>query len=52
MAHVFDNKGVTGNKLQVSPNPPYGAIFQYYLKSAPGEKDEVSIQVFRSHPAQ
>jgi photosystem II stability/assembly factor-like uncharacterized protein len=42
---MFDNKGVTGNKLQVSPNPPYGAIFQYYLKSTLAEKDEVKIQV-------
>jgi hypothetical protein len=42
---MFDNKGVTGNKLQVSPNPPYGAIFQYYLKSTLGEKEEVKIQV-------
>ena len=42
---MFDNKGVTGNKLQVSPNPPYGAIFQYYLKTPLGEKEEVRIQV-------
>jgi Sortilin, neurotensin receptor 3, len=42
---LFDNKGVTGNKLQVSPNPPYGAIFQYYLSASLGEKDDVKIQV-------
>jgi hypothetical protein len=42
---MFDNKGVTGNKLQVSPNPAYGALFQYYLSAALGEKDEVKIQI-------
>ena len=43
----FDNKGVVGNKLQTSPNPPYGAIFQYYMKTA----EEAKIQVLDKNNA-
>jgi photosystem II stability/assembly factor-like uncharacterized protein len=30
----------------VGDNPPKGAVIDYYLKSKPGEKDEITIDVF------
>jgi len=42
---VSDHKGVTGNKLMVAQNPPYGALIHYYLKAALPEKDEVTITI-------
>jgi len=29
---LFYHKGNTGHKIFIAPNPPYGAIFSYYLK--------------------
>jgi photosystem II stability/assembly factor-like uncharacterized protein len=42
---LFDHKGVNGNKLYVAPNPPYGAILQFYLAESLAAKDEVKIEV-------
>lgn len=42
---MYDPKGVTGNKLMQAKNPPFGAIVQYYLKSAVTGKDEVKVSV-------
>jgi photosystem II stability/assembly factor-like uncharacterized protein len=43
---LFDHKGVNGNKLYVSANPPYGAILQYHLSAA--VKEDVKIELLDS----
>ncbi|MEK6287657.1 MAG: hypothetical protein AABO57_18220 [Acidobacteriota bacterium] len=40
---VYTRKGNTGHKWFSSPNPPYGAIIDYYLKAAP--QGNVSITI-------
>jgi hypothetical protein len=45
---MYRNKGDTGHKFFEGPNPPYGALVTYYLKSKPGEKDKVKITVLDS----
>jgi photosystem II stability/assembly factor-like uncharacterized protein len=40
---LYNHKGSTGHKMFVAPNPPYGAIINYYLKSA--SKDDVKVTV-------
>lgn len=42
---LFFNKGYTGHQWFNAPNPPSGALLSYYLKSKPGEKDEVRITI-------
>lgn len=42
---VSNRSGNTGHKLFLGPNPPNGAIVQYYLKEKPGERDRVRITI-------
>src|SRR6185436_459386 len=42
---IYGHKGNTGHKYLLGPNPPEGALVSYWLKSKPGEKDEVKITV-------
>ena len=37
--------GATGQKAFFGPNPPNGAIIDYYLKNKPGEKDRVRVTI-------
>ena len=37
--------GFFGPRGPVGQNPPGGAIIDYYLKSAPGEKEEVTLEI-------
>jgi len=40
----FTRYGI-GDKQFAAPNPPYGALITYYLKSKPDDKTSVSIQI-------
>jgi len=42
---IYGHKGNTGHKFFAAPNPPYGALINYYLKSKPDEKVKVGITV-------
>jgi photosystem II stability/assembly factor-like uncharacterized protein len=42
---ISDHKGVTGNKLMAAPNPPFGALIHYYLKTTLAGKDDVVITI-------
>jgi photosystem II stability/assembly factor-like uncharacterized protein len=42
---MVNNKGFTGHKEFLAPNPPYGVIVNYYLKSKPGGRAPVGITV-------
>jgi photosystem II stability/assembly factor-like uncharacterized protein len=42
---LYENKADTGHKVFLAPNPPEGALVTYWLKTKPGEKDEVKITV-------
>ncbi|HUJ41149.1 MAG TPA: hypothetical protein VLW54_11440 [Candidatus Acidoferrales bacterium] len=42
---MYNNKGNTGSKWFMAQNPPYGALIQFYLKSAPPEKEPVKISI-------
>ncbi len=42
---IHNHKGSTGHKRFVAPNPPYGALITYYLKSEPDESSEVKVTV-------
>jgi photosystem II stability/assembly factor-like uncharacterized protein len=39
----YGRKGNTGHKWFVAPNPPYGAVINYYVKDKP--KDDVKITI-------
>jgi hypothetical protein len=54
--HFFDSRpaidwrianrgGSTGHKIFLGPNPPNGALIQYYLKTKPEEKERVRITI-------
>ncbi len=54
--HLFDSRtatswrianrgGSTGHKIFLGPNPPNGALIQYYLKTKPDEKERVRITI-------
>ena len=45
MYRLYNHKGNTGHKFFIAPNPPYGALIHYYLKTPPGEKEEVKITI-------
>jgi hypothetical protein len=40
------NKGSLGQSLFMGPNPPYGAIIRYYLRTRPADGTEVKLEVF------
>jgi hypothetical protein len=40
---LYGRKGNTGHKWFAAPNPPYGAVINYYVKDKP--KDEVKITI-------
>ena len=40
---LYGRKGNTGHKWFAAPNPPYGAVINYYVKDQP--KDEVKITI-------
>ncbi|MGH9932433.1 MAG: VPS10 domain-containing protein [Pyrinomonadaceae bacterium] len=42
---LYNRKGNTGHKWFAAPNPPYGAVINYYLKDKPKEKDEVKLTI-------
>jgi photosystem II stability/assembly factor-like uncharacterized protein len=42
---IANRGGNTGHKLFLGPNPPNGAVIQYYLKSKPGERERVRIAI-------
>ena len=42
---LYGRKGNTGHKWFIAPNPPYGAVINYYLKDKPKEKDEVKLTI-------
>ncbi|MBI3668732.1 MAG: hypothetical protein HY237_02975, partial [Acidobacteria bacterium] len=39
---MYGHKGNTGHKFLTAPNPPYGALISYYLKSKVDEKPKAS----------
>ncbi len=43
---LYNRKGNTGHKWFTAPNPPYGAVINYYLKDKP--KDDVKITITNS----
>lgn len=43
--HLANNKGFTGARDFIAPNPPYGVIINYFLKSKPEGKNSVKITV-------
>ncbi len=43
---LYNRKGNIGHKWFTSPNPPYGAVINYYLKDKP--KDDVKITITNS----
>ena len=42
---MYNNKGNTGSQWFMAHNPPYGALIQFYLKSAPSEKEPIKISI-------
>jgi hypothetical protein len=42
---MYNHKGNTGHKRFVAPNPPYGALIYYYLKTAPEEEKAVKVTI-------
>ncbi len=42
---IYNHKGNTGHKRFVAPNPPYGAVVHYTLKSEPEEEKSVRVTV-------
>ncbi len=32
--HLFNNKGFTGAREFIAPNPPYGVVMNYFLKAS------------------
>jgi len=40
---LYERKGNTGHKWYAAPNPPYGAVINYYVKDKP--KDEVKLTI-------
>jgi photosystem II stability/assembly factor-like uncharacterized protein len=42
---MYGHKGNTGHKVLTAPNPPYGALISYHLKSKADEKVKVKITV-------
>ncbi len=42
---IYGHKGATGYKIFLGDNPPYGAIFNFYLKAKPDEKERVRITI-------
>ncbi len=42
---LYGHKGSTGHKIFIAPNPPYGALINYYLRQAPGENEKVTITI-------
>ena len=42
---VYAHKGNTGHKFMAGANPPEGATITYFLKSKPGEKEDVKITI-------
>ena len=40
---LYNRKGNTGHKWFAAPNPPYGAVINYYVKDKP--KDDVKITI-------
>jgi hypothetical protein len=40
------NKGSLGQSLFMGPNPPYGAIIRYHLRTRPADGTEVKVEVF------
>jgi photosystem II stability/assembly factor-like uncharacterized protein len=42
---LFSNKGNTGHKFFVVPDPPFGPPIDYYLKIKPEEKEKVKITI-------
>ncbi|HJT15813.1 MAG TPA: hypothetical protein VJ853_00420 [Thermoanaerobaculia bacterium] len=42
---IFNRGGNTGHEIFLGPNPPLGAVIDYYLKTKPGEKERVKITV-------
>ncbi|HEX9545466.1 MAG TPA: hypothetical protein VF955_09790, partial [Pyrinomonadaceae bacterium] len=43
---LYNRKGGTGHKWFTAPNPPYGAVINYYLKDKP--KDDVKVTISNS----
>ncbi|MEP6741269.1 MAG: hypothetical protein ABJB61_02130, partial [bacterium] len=43
---LYNRKGNVGHKWFTAPNPPYGAVINYYLKDKP--KDDVKITITNS----
>lgn len=40
---LYGRKGNTGHKWFAAPNPPYGAVINYYVKDAPKEEVKLTI---------
>ncbi|HLY20489.1 MAG TPA: hypothetical protein VKR61_24850 [Bryobacteraceae bacterium] len=43
--HLSNNKGNTGAREFIAPNPPYGVIVDYFLKTRPEGRNAVKITV-------
>jgi photosystem II stability/assembly factor-like uncharacterized protein len=42
---IYASQWFSGDKNFLGPNPPYGALIDYYLKAKLGEKDKVKITI-------
>ncbi|HLK60816.1 MAG TPA: hypothetical protein VKU00_29905 [Chthonomonadaceae bacterium] len=42
---TWDNKGITGNRFFSGPNPPSGALLQYYLPTELAQDSNVSLTI-------
>ncbi|MDH5406467.1 MAG: hypothetical protein OEX80_08010, partial [Candidatus Aminicenantes bacterium] len=43
MFNYYSHKGDTGHKAFIAPNPPFGAIISYYLKSEATEEVKITV---------
>ena len=43
--HLNNNKGFTGAQEFIAPNPPYGVMIDYFLKSKPEGRNPVKITI-------
>lgn len=42
---MSNHKGNTGHKTFLAPNPPYGALVHYYLRTKPDAKEKVRLTI-------
>src|SRR5690348_8178330 len=43
--HIYSNRWFDGQQVFLGPNPPPGALIDFYLKDKPGKNDKVKITI-------